>query len=133
MHVAELWRENQASILFLLIKISYFCFVVPMQNNTQHPGTQAMNTFLLHLSLWISLSKWNSTFSLASEMHFEDAAFLFSYTIKTFGNEWIMFWFLQEAGDYADYFLLYYKEKCSFSYIMKFSETVDKKRLQKLI
>lgn len=42
-----------------------------------------MNTFLLHLSLWISLSKWNSSFFLASELHFEDVAFLFSYAIKT--------------------------------------------------
>lgn len=36
-----------------------------------------------------------------------------------------MFRFLQEA---RDYFLLYYKEKCSFSYIMQFSESVDKKQ-----
>ena len=40
------------------------------KSHTQHPRTQALSTFLLHLPLWISLTKWNSSFYLVSEAAF---------------------------------------------------------------
>lgn len=112
--------------VFLLIKISYFCFVVPLQNNAilRIPGRRPWTPSYCICPCGSASPSGTQAFFWLQSCILKMWLSYFLMPSKPVKREWIMFQFLQEAGDY---FLLYYKEKCSFSYIMQFSESVDKK------